>query len=166
VAVADLVRSGGRFETVGNPAGVGRALGLPADPAGPGDVTLDAWPSAIARFGVGIAPLAATRFNDAKSRLKPMEYAAVGVPAVVSPAADYQAWAALGDHCVVATKPKVWRAVLRDLTRDPARRVEMSEAGRTIAAANTIEGNAWRWLEAWADARARRSDTKVTAGAG
>ena len=169
-AVANLVRrEGARFETVGNPQGVGAALNLPGgDPVSPGDVGLDQWPVQIARFGIGVAPLASTRFNNAKSRLKPLEYAACGVPCVLSPAADYQAWAdEAGAACVVASKPRHWEGALRALLRDPGRRQEMSEAGRAAAAANTIEGNAWRWAEAWASAYMieHAAGAKVPAGA-
>lgn len=165
-AVARLVNGGARFETVGDPAGVAKALGLREDPPSPGNVELHEWPARIARFGVGIAPLTSTRFNDAKSRLKPLEYAAVGVPSVVSPAADYVAWAAeAAGACLVARKPREWEGMLRALIRDPARRREMSEAGRAVAAANTIEAHAWRWADAWTEAVSIQR-AKVPAGAG
>ncbi len=163
-SIAKLTQAGHRFETVGDPAGVGRALGLRADPAGPGNVAIHQWPEAIARFGIGIAPLAVTRFNQAKSWLKPLEYAAVGVPAVVSPTEEYLRWATRCAGCVVAAKPKHWQGILRALALDPGRRQDMSEAGRAAAAENTIEGNAGWWAEAWADA-AELQRTKVTAGA-
>lgn len=153
-AVANLVsKDGYQFCQVGDPRGVARALGLREDPDTPGDVSLADWPTALTRFGVGIAPLADTRFNNAKSRLKPLEMAAVGVPAVVSPAADYLAWSREApDACLVAEKPRQWEGTLRALLRDAGRREEMSAAGRAAAAANTIEGNAWRWAEAWSAA--------------
>lgn len=151
-SIAKLIRTAGaRFETVGDPAGVGRALGIGDDPPSPGPVVLDEWPRAIARFGIGIAPLAFTRFNSAKSRLKPLEYAAVGVPWVGSPLPDYAGFHRLGTG-LIATRPKDWERLLRQLLRDPSRRAELSEAGRTVASEHTIEGNAWRWAEAWADA--------------
>ena len=164
-SMARLVQTGHRFETVGDPTGVGRALGIGADPAGPGNVGIMEWPAAIARFGIGIAPLAMTRFNQGKSWLKPLEYAAVGVPAVVSPTADYLRWADRCGGCVVAAKPRQWQGILRGLARDPGRRQEMTEAGRAAAAGNTIEGNVGRWLQAWADAVDLQRG-KVSAGAG
>lgn len=149
-ALARLVNSGRvRFETVGDPDGVARALGLAEPPVGPGPVGLDEWPHAIARFGVGIAPLAPTRFNQAKSRLKPLEYAAVGAVPVVSPAADYEAFARVCPSVQVVGKPRVWEATLRRLVAEADRRVELSEAGREVARQHTIQGNAWRWVEAW-----------------
>lgn len=148
-AIARLVAEGYRFETVGEPAGVGRALGLREDPPSPGDVDLDTWPSAIARFGIGIAPLATSRFNAAKSWLKALEYTAVGVPWVGSALPEYERLNRLGVGAI-ADKPKVWRARLLDLLASPELRAEQSAAGRALAADLTIEGNAWRWAEAWA----------------
>lgn len=151
-AVARLVGQGYRFETVGDPRGVARALGLREDPPSTGNVQLHEWAPQIARFGVGIAPLAPTRFNQAKSRLKPLEYNSVGVPCVVSPSEDYLAWAEVSGGCLVARKSREWEGTLRALLRDPARRLDMSAAGRSAAALHTIEGNAFKWLEAWHDA--------------
>lgn len=169
--VADVVRARGRFGSVGMPDGVAAALGID-DPvfglelAGP--VSIEEWPSAIARFGVGIAPLADTVFNHAKSWLKPLEYNAVGVPCVASPSPDYVAWSHLsGGGTVLARRPREWSGILRALVKDPGRRAEMSAAGRAAAAENTIEGHAWRWAEAWrlaVETRARRL-SRAMAGA-
>jgi glycosyltransferase involved in cell wall biosynthesis len=150
--IARLVNEEGiRFETVGEVMGVAKALGLREDPPSPGDVALDDWPTAIARFGIGIAPLEPTAFNRAKSWLKPLELAAVGVPWVASDLPEYQRLHALGAGAVAA-RPKEWRARLLELVRDPARRAEQSEAGRAVATALTIEAHAWRWAEAWSAA--------------
>jgi hypothetical protein len=163
-AVQKLVRAGARFENVGDPIGIGRALGLPADPPSSGPVGLDEWPEAIARFGIGIAPLADTQFNQAKSRLKPLEYAAVGVPWVGSPLPDYVAFHKLGCGRIAA-RPKDWERELRTLMRDPSLRADLSAAGRAVAAQNTIEGHAEDWALAWADAVALARDSAV-AGVG
>jgi hypothetical protein len=163
-AIQQFVTGGGRFETVGAVEGVARALGLASDPGGPGPVDIDTWPSAIARFGIGVAPLADTRFNAAKSWLKALELNAVGVPCVASPRADYSAWADRSPGTILAPKPRVWLAMLRALAGDSPRRREMSEAGRDAARSFTIEGNAWRWAEAW-EAAVLAQRAKVTAGA-
>jgi glycosyltransferase involved in cell wall biosynthesis len=152
-AVSRLVQDGHRFLAVGEGIGVGRDLGLPGDPDATGLVDLPDWPAAVARLGVGIAPLRDTKFNSGKSWLKPLEMAAVGVPWVASPRAEYQRLHRLGCG-LLADKPNRWHRALRDLAGDPARRMELSEAGRQVATAWTIEGNAWRWAQAWADALA------------
>jgi len=151
-AVASLVRSGVAFSTVGDPEGVSRALGLSDDDwDAVGPVTMGEWPRAIARFGVGVAPLADTVFNQAKSRLKPLEYAAVGVIPVVSGVEDYRLFAKQGG-CIIADRPRSWESAIRPLVADPARRADMSGAVREVAAMNTFEANAFRWADAWQEA--------------
>jgi hypothetical protein len=147
-AIQRLVAEGHVFRTVGEPDGVGAALGLDRDPPSTGPVPMDQYPASIGTFGIGIAPLADTQFNRAKSRLKPLEYSAVGVPWVGSDLPDYRAYHTQGCG-VIVRRPRDWERVLRSLARDPARRVELSAVGREVAARNTLEGNAWRWAEAW-----------------
>jgi hypothetical protein len=83
-AIARLVDDGAQFVMRGDPSGAGTAFGLASDPEG-GPVPIEEWPRAVAELGVGIAPLADTRFNAAKSWLKPLELSACGVPWVAPP---------------------------------------------------------------------------------
>lgn len=147
-AIAKLVADGAVFRTVGDPREVGRCLGLAADPPSTGPVAMGAYPASIGTFGIGIAPLASTAFNRAKSRLKPLEYSAVGVPWVGSDLPDYRAYHEQGTGLIVS-HPREWEGALRGLVNDPGRRLELSEAGREVAARNTIEGHADEWAEAW-----------------
>lgn len=64
-AVARLVDEGAGFVMRGDSTGAGRAFGLAADPVG-GGVPIEEWPAAVASLGIGIAPLADTRFNASK----------------------------------------------------------------------------------------------------
>ncbi len=156
-AIRRLVDEDVYFSVIGSPVGAGVAFGLTADPPG-GDVTLEEWPHALASLGIGIAPLADTRFNVSKSWLKPLELSAVGVPWVASPRAEYRRLHALGAG-VLAAKPKAWYRELRRLVDDPARRAELSLAGREVASGLRLSANAWRHLEAWTDALAiQRAD--------
>jgi hypothetical protein len=161
-AVANMVAAGVGFRHVGDPAGVARALGLRGVFESVGNVALSDYPAAIARFAVGIAPLAATRFNRCKSWLKPLEYSAVGVPWVASPLPEYMRLAELGVG-VLAGRPREWQAVLRLLLADERARAEQASAGRDVAAGLTVEGNAWRWAEAWADAVQVRRSGRIAA---
>ena len=163
-SIATLVQGGAAFRQVGDGGGVARALGLREEPPTTDAVSLTDWPRAIAEFGIGIAPLADTRFNRAKSRLKPLEYAAVGVPWVGSDLPDYRAFHALGCG-LLADRPKAWGALLRRLRREPSLRADLSAAGRAVAAANTFERNAWQWVETWAEAAALQRGRPVLAAA-
>lgn len=148
-AVRRLVSQGHRFRIVGPPYGVTKELDLDAMPDVTGNVSFDDWPSAVAGLGIGIAPLADSIFNQAKSELKILEYSATGVPWVASPRAEYAAFHQRTGAGLLAAKPQHWFARLRELATNPALRAEMSEAGRAAAATQTVEANAWRWMDAW-----------------
>jgi hypothetical protein len=149
-AVARLVDEGASFVMRGDSTGAGRAFGLAADPAG-GGVPIEEWPSAVASLGVGIAPLADTKFNGAKSWLKPLEMSAAGVPWVASPRAEYARLHAMGAG-VLADRPRVWYRELKRLRESAALRAELSEAGRAVAEQLRLRDQAWRWMDAWARA--------------
>lgn len=98
---------------------------------------------------------AAAGFVSHNSRLKILEYSATGVPWVGSPTEDYLLFH--GEGCgQIAEKPKDWLRCLTRLVKDEAFRLEESAAGREVAARHTLEGNAWRWAEAWHDASTSR----------
>ncbi|MFE6634645.1 hypothetical protein ACFVFT_15090 [Streptomyces tendae] len=146
-AVARLVDEGAEFVMRGDPAGAGRAFGLAQDPPG-GGVSVAEWPAAVAALGVGMAPLADTRFNAAKSWLKPLEMSACGVPWVASPRVEYRRLHELGAG-VLADRPRTWYRELKRLRESAALRAELSEAGRAVAEGLRLRDHAWRWWEAW-----------------
>jgi hypothetical protein len=148
MSIVKLMREGHRFRVVGPRDGVKEALRLDVHPEATGNVPIETWPHALSTLGVGIAPLADTKFNSAKSFLKPLEMSALGVPWVASPRTEYARFHGFGAG-MLADRPQQWRAQLRDLATNATMRLEMSEAGRALAAQHTIEGNAWRWLDAW-----------------
>ncbi len=160
-AIARLIHEGYRYRGVGPVVGLKQALGLAEDPDCTGDVTLDDWPLRVAEMGIGIAPLADTGFNRAKSGLKVLEMMACGVPWVASPRLEYQALHNRHKVGLMASKPKDWYRMVKRLADDEGLRAEMSAAGRAAAALETIERNAWRWLEVWQDAMtSARADAK------
>jgi len=155
-ALARLVDEGVSFWVASAAAGVARAFGIADDErVGRLDAAVDLldWPHAISQVGVGIAPLADTKFNQCKSWLKPLELAAVGVPWVASDRVEYRRLHKLGCGLLV-DKPKHWYTVLRRLIDDESRRRELSEAGRAVAETLRLRDHAWRWWEAWDGARA------------
>lgn len=151
-AVARVVRDGHPYLAAGDPTGIRDTLGLEDDPPSTGVVPIEAWPNAVTRLGVGIAPLADTRFNRSKSSLKVKEYSACGVPWVASPRAEYRRFHRQTRCGLLAEGPRDWYRQLTRLAGNEALRLELSEEGRAAMAEHTIEGNAWRWLSAWEDA--------------
>ncbi len=148
-AIARLQRDGYDFRIIGPSYKAKSAFTLDREPDVTGGVSLAQWHHQLSKLSVGIAPLADTRFNHAKSWLKMLEYAALGVPCVGSPSAEYRRLHAQGIG-LLADSPKEWYRHIRRLLTDDALRQTMSEQGRAIVAAQyTIEANAWRWWEAW-----------------
>jgi len=150
-AIANIVTQGVTFKVVGPKGGLARVLKLKEEPFATDGVPLTYWPTELSKLGIGIAPLLLSEFNASKSRLRPLEYSAVGVPWVASPTADYKKFHDLGVGLLAST-PEEWETHLWSLVCDRFLRDEMADAGRAIAKLNTIEGNAMRWIEAWADA--------------
>jgi hypothetical protein len=149
-AIARLVDEDASFVMRGDSTGAGRAFGLAADPPG-GAVPIEEWPRAVASLGVGIAPLADTKFNRSKSWLKPLEMSAAGVPWVASPRVEYERLHRLGAG-VLADRPRAWYRELKRLRESPALRAELSEAGRVVAEHLRLRDHAWKWMDAWSRA--------------
>jgi hypothetical protein len=160
-AVARLVDEGALFVMRGDSSGAGKALGLAEDPAG-GAVPIEEWPRAVASLGIGIAPLADTKFNMSKSALKPMEMSACGVPWVASPRAEYARLHKMGAG-VLADRPRTWYRELKRLRESAALRQEQSEAGRAVAEQLRLSQHAWRWMDAWQRAYEVQQATPRTA---
>lgn len=154
--VARAVRSSGAtFAVVGTGRNVQRALGLPVAPPASGWRSLIEYPRALAQLDVGIVPLELTPFNEAKSALKMMEMAALGVVPVASPTADNRRMYSHGIGFLADT-PRRWEGQLKALATDHELRRAMSIAGRDAMRAHTIERNAERWLDAWQSAATTR----------
>lgn len=159
---ARLEREGTSFQLVGPLQNAREVLGLAADPPATGAVDMAGWAGALAaHLGVGVAPLADTVFNHAKSWLKMLEYAAVGIPCVASPRSEYGRLHRLGVG-LLAERPRDWYRQVTRLVWDAGLRAELSAAGREVAAALTIEDNAHRWWDAWT--RARELQDELTPG--
>lgn len=111
-------------------------------------VSLEDYPAEVAKFDIGIVPLETSEFNDAKSWLKGLEYASLGVAPIVSPTPDnlrlVDAGAALAAH-----GPKDWHDRVRRLIESEVERKELAAKAKEFARSWTIEGNTWRWLAAW-----------------
>jgi glycosyltransferase involved in cell wall biosynthesis len=133
------------FRVVGESAGVGGELGLSADPEQTGWLPVEEYPAHVARLGIGIAPLEDNLFNRAKSWLKPLEYAALGVPFVATSLPEYER---LGVG-LLASSPRQWKGLLSALLNDPVMRDDLRLAGRACARKWTFEENATKWAEIW-----------------
>ena len=152
-SVNRLMQEGVRFKVIGSVAGIHNAWGVPKEREiiATGPTSVHEWPLAVGTLGVGVAPLADTKFNRAKSWLKALEYAATGVPYVAADMPEYNRLRALGAG-LRASKPGDWYKHLHTLTESPWRRAEWSARNREVAARLTVEANAWKLWEGWTEA--------------
>ena len=92
-------------------------------------------------WDIGIAPLRRDRFNDAKSAIKAMEYAALGLPVIASAVPAYRGSVAdgLGGMLVGNTETE-WFGALSRLVRDPVLRARLAAGGRAWLAARGVLG--------------------------
>jgi glycosyltransferase involved in cell wall biosynthesis len=144
-----IASTGAQFAVIGTGKGVQKALNLRDQVRACGWQPLEEYPHAMAQLDIGLVPLDITPFNQAKSWLKGLEFAALGVPFIASPTDPYQELARYGLG-VLADKPKRWRSKLTTMIDAPGRQA-LAEAGREVVRDNlTIERNAERWWDAWA----------------
>ena len=109
---------------------------------------------------IGIAPLRLDRFNECKSWLKPLEYAARGVYCVRARSAEYERLG-LG---VPARAPKDWAKWITLGVQDADRRREVATAAREQALAfHLTEHTAERWADAWRTALDNRARSAANA---
>lgn len=111
-------------------------------------VPLLQYPEFVSQLDIGIAPLDDTPFNSAKSWLKALEYASLGVVPVVSPTYDYMRMVEAG-AAISASNSKEWKEAVESLIKNDEERQRLSVKAREFAAEWTLEANTHRWAEAW-----------------
>jgi hypothetical protein len=152
----DRTRGRSQFKVLGEAANARQLLRLTEDPvAVPWIREVDEYLGFMGeQFDIGIAPLRDDRFNECKSWLKVMEYAARGVYAVRSPSREYERLG-LGRR---AKAPRDWATLIAGGVQRPDQRREMAAADReAVLARHLTEHTAELWAGAWRQARENRT---------
>lgn len=157
----DRTHGRSRFVVLGQKWDARSRLGLSEEP-GEEAWILDA-ASYVARLGelfeVGVAPLRSDRFNECKSWLKPLEYAARGVYCVRARTSEYERLG-LG---LPAKAPKDWAKWISVGVQDADRRTEVAAAAREqVLAGHLTEHRVEQWIGAWRSALENRARTRPT----
>jgi glycosyltransferase involved in cell wall biosynthesis len=152
-AAEAVARADWQFRVVGLPEDVGAQLGFGGPVEGTGPLEIDEWHPSLGQLDVGIVPLASSQFNEAKSTLKGLEYAAHGIPFVASPLPEYEVLAQEGIGLLAKDRGRTWRAQLLRIMQDDVLRAELSQRGRELVRAqHTYETQGALWLDAWESA--------------
>jgi glycosyltransferase involved in cell wall biosynthesis len=113
---------------------------------------IEEYPTEYAQMDVALCPLNESEFNRAKSNLKALEAAALGVVPIMSPSEEYVRFHKRHGIGLIARTPGDWRRHIVRLVTDHELRARMAAHGRQVARSLTIEGNAHLWVDAWRSA--------------
>jgi glycosyltransferase involved in cell wall biosynthesis len=103
----------------------------------------------LARFDLGLMPLADTPWNRAKCGLKAIQYQALGRPCVASPVGVNQELIDDGASGFLPSDDEGWFAAVTVLVRNADLREAMGEAGRErIERTYSLEAQSPRWIDA------------------
>jgi hypothetical protein len=134
--------------------------GVPYGQTGWADLASGGYASVMGGVDIGIVPLELTAFNQSKSFLKGLEWAALGVPFIASPTDEYRLLTRLGAGAL-AERPRDWQVGLERLIKSSDARAEAAARGRAVAERMTYEEHAPLWYNAWLSAAAHRARMKV-----
>lgn len=96
-------------------------------------------PHLIAQVDVNLAPLELDNpFCRAKSEIKFVEAALVGVPTIASPVAAYELAITHGENGLLAASTEEWKGALQELIENPERRRGLGEMARRTAYARYL----------------------------
>lgn len=112
-------------------------------------VKLEAYPSLLASFDIGLAPLVDTLFNRCKSDLKFLEYGMVSVAMVASKVATYTDSIVQGETGFLARNNKDWFKYTKRLIEDKKLRDRIAKDAHEYAMSRTIERNIHLWEEVY-----------------
>lgn len=144
--------TGAIFAMVGDPMGIRDALNISSETfvEATGWVVREIYYDAIAvGFDIGIVPLEQTKFNQAKSALKGIEMAALGIPFVSSRLTEYATLEKAGIGETARTARDWYNKLHRLVVNEDLRAETGARYKDLIAKSYTYEGNAEKWDTAW-----------------
>lgn len=158
--VAEVLKTNGLpFNVVGDGSQVAKNLSLSPETEvfATGWVPLDTYYNYIYSFiDIGIVPLELSPFNQAKSTLKGLEYAALGIPFVASATREYERLEAYGVG-KTAKSPGEWKKHIQRMIDRPSETERIAKESRDrIKAEHVYSVTAPQWIEAWEKAIAYR----------
>lgn len=100
-------------------------------------------------FDIGLAPVRWSTFNQSKSHIKALEYAARGIPVIATDCAAYRDFVLHGVTGFLVKRDHEWLKYLEELASDEALRASMAVKAKEHARQFTIERGYTRWADAY-----------------
>lgn len=111
----------------------------------------------IDNISIGVVPLEASAFNEAKSFLKGLEMAALGIPFIASPTSEYKLLSEKYGIGIIASTPEEWTKHLSTLLTNPKKAYMLGNKYRKLVKNTfTYDTYADDWAAAWQQAVAYR----------
>ena len=101
------------------------------------------------RLHIGLAPIRRCKFNESKSHIKMLEYAALGIPAIASNETPYKDFVKHGLTGYLAYNPADWKHLLLSLIKNPELREHMGYQAREYARQWTIQEHYKKWEDTY-----------------
>lgn len=116
----------------------------------PGE-SLNDYPLVLASKGwdIAVAPVINNAFGNAKSNLKLMEYAALGLPVVASPIAPYRESAASNAQILFAESFDEWYNSIKELIEDSSKRDSIARANKDWVSELWVQDNIGKIFEVY-----------------
>lgn len=111
--------------------------------------TIERYPLTLAEFDIGLAPIIDSRFNQAKSDLKFVEYGMLGIPTVASFVEPYVRSIVNTENGFLAKNDKDWLKYLVRLIEQPDLRERVGARAKEFAETRTIDKNIGLWEKAY-----------------
>jgi glycosyltransferase involved in cell wall biosynthesis len=108
---------------------------------------IEDYPKLFQHFSIGLVPLFPMPFNEAKSYIKGVEYAASGIPFIASPTAEYRLLAEAGIGRLAST-PDEWRDHVTELLDPDVRLEEGTRIRRIVREEFDMKVRASQWVTA------------------
>ena len=105
---------------------------------------IDDYPELLTQFHVGLIPLTRKPFNEAKSNLKGLEYAAAGIPFIATPTEEYRVLHASGVGRLAESEDE-WVDHARQLLDPDVRREEAARQRKIVERVWAMPHRAQEW---------------------
>lgn len=98
---------------------------------------------------LAVIPLRSTPFNDARSPIKALEYASLGIPVIASNVEPYRHFVVDGVTGYLVNNEDQWQQRIIELVNDPETRSEMGAKAKAVAHNHTIQEHWPEWVRAY-----------------